>query len=379
MAGHLKLELPAWYHLGAPPKAYHKLKDECLQRNHRTRKVKDLLKVSKRLRPETTTHHPRRNCACRPCRSDRSRSCKNPQKCAKAAKSLLESLAPLYNPISNPPNDGLTLTHHRLEKNKRAVVHCGDEVLFNPTVTAHSLSDCFRIFAAPKPKNPTPMHRTRLLAPLPTQLTVYTDGSCLLNGSNNARCGGGVWFADGHPLNRAICVPGRDQSNQAGEIAAVVVALQSVPRNTDLTIITDSQYVITTITNSLQSCEDAGWTNVPNASWFKAAVYAMRRRSAPTSFKWVKGHSGDRGNESADALAAEGAAKPTPDNIDLTVPLLSEPTGMKLHTLTQASAYKLLRSLDCPPESHRSKILLDRTQSALEVLNNFPPRDENIW
>ena len=208
---------------------------------------------------------------------------------------------------------------------------------------------------------------------------MYTDGSCLQNGSNNARSGGGVWFADGHPLNRAIRVPGRGQSNQAGEIAAVVVALQSVPRNADLTIITDSQYVITTITNSLKSCEDAGWTSVPNASWFKAAVYAMRRRSAPTGFKWVKGHSGDRGNECADALAAEGAAKPTPDDIDLSVPLLSEPMGMKLHTLTQASVYKLLRSLDCPPESCRSKILLDRTRSALEALNSSPPRDEHIW
>ena len=181
-----------------------------------------------------------------------------------------------------------------------------------------------------------------------------------------------MWFADGHPLNRAICVPGRDQSNQTGEIAAVVVALQSVPHNADLTIITDSQYVIKTITHSLETYEDSGWTNVPNASWLKATVYAMRRRSAPTSFKWVKGHNADRGNECADALAAEGAAKPIRDDIDHFVPQLSEPAGMKLHTLTQATVYKLLRSLDCPPESRRSKILLDRTRSALETLNNSP-------
>ena len=252
MAGNLKLELPAWYHLGAPPpKAYHKLKDECLQQNHKVRKVKDLLKASKRLRSENTTHHPRRNCACQPCHLDRSRSCENPHKCAQTVKVLLERLAPLYNPILTPPNDGLTHTHHHLEKNQCAIIHRGDKVLFNPTVTAHSLSDCFRIFTPPKSRNPTPMHRWQLIAPPPTQLTVYTDGSCLLNGSNDAQCGSGVWFADGHPLNGAIRVPGRDQSNQAGEIAAIVVALQSVPRNTDLTIVTDSQYVITTITHSL--------------------------------------------------------------------------------------------------------------------------------
>ena len=40
---------------------------------------------------------------------------------------------------------------------------------------------------------------------------------------------------------------------------------------------------------------------------------------------------------------------------------------MKLNTLIQAAAYKLIRSLNCPPESRRSKILLDRTRSALEA------------
>ena len=117
---------------------------------------------------------------------------------------------------------------------------------------------------------------------------------------------------------------------------------------------------------------------VPNAPWIKAAAYAMRRRSAPTRFRWVKGHNYNRGNECADALATEGAAKPIPDDIDITIPILSEPGGMKLNKLTQATAYKLIRSLDSPPESRRSKIILDRTRSALESLNDGPPCDENI-
>ena len=375
----LKRELPAWYHLGAPPRAYHKSKDDCLQRTHKANKVKNLIKMSNRLRHRDETHHPRRNCACQPCHVDREKGCVNPHKCAQTAKDLLERLAPLYNPSSNPPNDDLTLTHHRLEKNQRAIIHRGDEIVLNPSVTTHSLSNCFRIFAPPMPKDPTPLHRPLLIAPPPTQLTVFTDGSCLQNGTDNARSGGGVWFADDHPLNRAIRVPGLAQSNQVGELAAVVVALKSAPRNADLTIVTDSQYVIRCLTDSLPQWEDSGWPRVPNAPWIKAAAYAMRRRSAPTRFKWVKGHNSNRGNERADALAAEGAAKPTPDDIDISVPPLSEPGGMKLNKLTQAVAYKLIRSLNCPPESHRSKVLLDCTRSALESLNDGPPRDENIW
>ena len=38
----LKVQLPAWFHLGAPPRAYNKLKDECLRNRHRVGKVKNL-------------------------------------------------------------------------------------------------------------------------------------------------------------------------------------------------------------------------------------------------------------------------------------------------------------------------------------------------
>ena len=163
---------------------------------------------------------------------------------------------------------------------------------------------------------------------------MYTDGSCLQNGTDNARSGGGVWIADNHTLNRAIRVPGHAQSNQVSKLAAVVIALQTTPRNADLTNVTDSQYVINCLTNTLPQWKDSGWPRVPNTSWIKAAAYAMQRRSAPTKFRWVKGHNSDRGNERADALAAEGAAKLTPDEIDISVPLLSEPGGMKLNKLT---------------------------------------------
>ena len=144
------------------------------------------------------------------------------------------------------------------------------------------------------PKDPAPFYRPRLIAPLPTQLTVYIDGWCLQNGTDNAVSGGGV-----------LRVPGNAQYNQVGELAAVVVALKSAPRNADLTIVTDSQYVITCLTNSVPQWEDSGWPGVPNTPWIKAAAYTLRRRSAPTRFKWVKGHNSDRGNEQADTLATE--------------------------------------------------------------------------
>jgi len=169
------------------------------------------------------------------------------------------------------------------------------------------------------------------------------------------------------------------KSNQTGEIAAVVVALQTIPTNVDLTIITDSQYVIKTLTHSLEDYENSAWVNIPNSQWLRTAVYLMRSRAAPTRFKWTKGHNGERGNEGADQLATIGVNKTITDHIDLNILAFSEPSGMRLSSLTQAQAYKLLRTLTVPPSRRRTEILLDRTRSALEDINGAPPKDESIW
>ncbi|KAL4064644.1 hypothetical protein J3A83DRAFT_4048731, partial [Scleroderma citrinum] len=49
----------------------------------------------------------------------------------------------------------------------------------------------------------------------------------------------GIWYADNHPLNKVIRVPGPNQSNQTGELAGIIVALQIAPQMSELTIITD--------------------------------------------------------------------------------------------------------------------------------------------
>ena len=132
-------------------------------------------------------------------------------------------------------------------------------------------------------------------------------------------CRAGIWVEDAHPLNRAIQVPGLLQSNQIGELAAILVTAQITPKTADLTIIMDSMYVIRAMNHSLKPWEDSGWVNTPNTEWLKATAFHLQQRSAPTHFKWVKGHNGTWGNEEADKLANTGVNKQTPDEIDLTV------------------------------------------------------------
>lgn len=82
---------------------------------------------------------------------------------------------------------------------------------------------------------------------------VYTDGSCINNRKENTKSGARVWFAEGHPSNRAVRVLTDKQSNQAGELTVVLIAIQNTPNFAPLQIRTDSQYVINGLTKHLKT------------------------------------------------------------------------------------------------------------------------------
>jgi len=51
-----------------------------------------------------------------------------------------------------------------------------------------------------------------------------------------------------------------------------------------------SKYAIEGLTTHLPEWENRGWIGVKNIPFFRRAAYLIRRRTAPTSFQWVKGH-----------------------------------------------------------------------------------------
>jgi hypothetical protein len=93
-----------------------------------------------------------------------------------------------------------------------------------------SIKDRFRIFTDPKQTSQAPAHRlqapTRGMNLLQEKITFFTNGSCINNGKNNARCSSRIWIAKNHPNNMAIRIPGENQSNQIAEISAILIILQ---------------------------------------------------------------------------------------------------------------------------------------------------------
>ena len=382
----LRERLPIWQHLGIEKQIPRNPRSKCLARTHKSIRVKDMLKITARLQGEYERgiHIPVYSCNCKDCKDDRESGCENPQRCAIEAQKRLERITPKLNPKRPPNLDGLSLTKRRIEQNQLASEEDDDQgITFDPSVTEkRELSDCFRIFVDPKKIMNIPAARQPRLRGITIdneELTVYTDGSCLNNGKQNAKCGGGIWLEEGSQHNRTIRIPGPNQSNQVGEIAAVVVALEKMPNYTPLIIKTDSRYVIDGLTKHLKKWEDQGWIGTKNSEWFRRAAYLLRRRSAPTKFKWVKGHNGDLGNEQSDRLAKEGANKEETDEISLNVPSHFDLQGAKLSAITQALAYKGIQEREHKEERNTTCLNLERVRGDLATQTGALETNETIW
>jgi ribonuclease HI len=211
------------------------------------------------------------------------------------------------------------------------------------------------------------------------KITVYTDGACYNNGKQNAKCRGGVWFGPNDHRNRALRVPGNDQSNQIGELAAMITAIKVAPHFAPLEIVTGSTYVINGLMAHLRTWEDLGWINIKNAHFFKKATHLLKQRTATTHFKWVKGHNGNHGNDESDALAKRGADKEIPDELDLTIPMEFDIQGAKMSTLTQSTTYQGIMNQKPRHDRACTTENLNQTREAIEIYCGAQETNETIW
>jgi ribonuclease HI len=140
-----------------------------------------------------------------------------------------------------------------------------------------------------------------------TEVTIYVDGSALP--TNPGRGGAGIVLiaeANGKTRVRAFGVYlGDPVTNNAAELLAAIHALKALTRTCDVTLISDSQYLVKTMTD--------GWNRNQNAElWNEIDRLALKHA---VTWRWVKGHNGDEYNEMAHWYAEE-AAKTMEDVVD---------------------------------------------------------------
>lgn len=138
-----------------------------------------------------------------------------------------------------------------------------------------------------------------------TKLTVYTDGACR---GNPGAGGWGAVLLYGDQC-KELYGGQADTTNNRMELTAAIEALKQLKRSCELTLYTDSQYVRRGVLEWIENWKARGWKTaakkpVKNDDLWKALDEQTQRHTI--HWVWVKGHSGNEGNERADQLANRG-------------------------------------------------------------------------
>lgn len=171
-----------------------------------------------------------------------------------------------------------------------------------------------------------------------------------------------------------------DQTNQTGELTAILELLQAVPPSHPIKIISDSRYCIDGIMWHSRKWEDKRWIGVENKELFQAILSRCRARNATTELEWVKGHSEVEGNERADRLAAEGAQLQRPPSQDLQPIHRFLPSGAKIENISQSTIYRGLKERETYTVTQRASTQRNvaRIQDEIQEASGKRPKVHQI-
>lgn len=165
----------------------------------------------------------------------------------------------------------------------------------------------------PNPKGLTAIspEKTTITPSKDTTFVVYTDGSCL---GNPGRGGWGavveIWVQDQIKDSNELSGFEEKTTNNRMELTGAIKVLEAIPDNSEVTIFSDSKYLIDGITNWIKNWKAHSWRTaskkpVKNKDlWIRLDEVASNHR---IKWEWVKGHHISEGNNRADELATSAA------------------------------------------------------------------------
>lgn len=132
---------------------------------------------------------------------------------------------------------------------------------------------------------------------------VYCDGSCIHNGSPNAKAGIGIYFGDNDSRNVSQRIKGN--TNNIAELTAMI-QIYDIVKGVPLCIVSDSKYALHCVGSYGRRCEKIQWPDIPNKELVKQLYYTYK----DTSFEFIhvyahtnKNDMHSIGNKHADKLA----------------------------------------------------------------------------
>lgn len=139
-------------------------------------------------------------------------------------------------------------------------------------------------------------------------VVIHTDGAC----KGNPGPGGWGALLDYKGVKRELWGGEAETTNNRMELTAAIRALEELKRPCQVRLITDSQYVMQGINDWMPNWKKRGWKTaakqpVKNADLWRQLDEQVNRHTVV--WQWVRGHTGDPGNEHADLLANRGVVQ----------------------------------------------------------------------
>lgn len=138
---------------------------------------------------------------------------------------------------------------------------------------------------------------------------IYTDGSCRSNPGPGGW--GAVLVYKG--VEKELCGGEAETTNNRMELTAVIKALQALREECEITLTSDSRYVLDALTNGWAiGWQKNGWKKADKSPALNPDLWEIlltEIKKHKITYVWVKGHAGHPYNERCDKMAQAESAK----------------------------------------------------------------------
>ena len=138
------------------------------------------------------------------------------------------------------------------------------------------------------------------------KIKIYTDGAC---SGNPGKGGWAAVIVEKNVNQTSISGSEKKTTNNRMEMIAVIEALKLIKSDCEISLYTDSKYVMDGVNKWLSGWKQKGWKTsnkkpVKNQDLWESIDECITKHNI--EWHWVKGHAGNPGNELADELANRG-------------------------------------------------------------------------
>lgn len=142
-----------------------------------------------------------------------------------------------------------------------------------------------------------------------TQVTIWTDGAC----SGNPGPGGWAAILKYGEAEKVLSGGEAETTNNRMELIAVIRALEALKRPCEVTLFSDSKYVVDAMNQGwVYGWKKKGWMRKGNEPAKNPELWERLLELLKTQqvrFCWVKGHADNEVNARCDALAVQESKK----------------------------------------------------------------------